>query len=79
MALQLRVGVARSLGIDGHSHWVLHLRHIVVYACIFLNKIFVILVDLVHVEKHFSIDVLSAGDLVVVELRSLQDVVDLVD
>ena len=53
----------------------MHLRDRVVHTSILLKASFVVLVDFVHVNKHFPVDALRAGNLLVVELGDLEDVV----
>ena len=64
--------------VDRHGHWVLHLRHVVVNARSLFNASFIVLVDLAHIKKHLSVDVLRALDLMVVQFRDFEDVIDLV-
>ena len=77
--LELGVRLARVLAEDGHGHRVVHLRQVIVYACILFDCGVEFLVDLGHVEEHLAVDVLGARNLVMVQFRSFKHVVNLVE
>ena len=71
VSLQLRSRVSASaanmMREDAHCHRVLHLWHVVVLdTCVLFNTSLVVLIDLVEVDEHLSVDILRASHLVVI-------------